>query len=127
MTLELLFSLGLAAVAFGSYLAYHQSVCQQQTQLKHFAAGTFLLQSTMEQIRSGEYGASIEKLNWAQPVGEATNRWLTSTQQSGVFAWQLASEASPVRGEIFPFKVILTWDERGNRRTISAATQLLLK
>ena len=123
LTLELLFSLGLAAVAFGSFLAYYQSVRQQQTHLKHFAAGTFLLQSTLEEIRSGKFGTALDRLDWMESEAEGAKLWHSPVQNAGVFSWQLAAESKPVRGELFPFKVIVTWDERGRKRTISAATQ----
>jgi hypothetical protein len=127
LTLELLFSLGLAAVAFGSFLAYYQSVRQQQTDLKHFADGTFLLQSTMEEIRAGKFGAALDGLAWTESEGAGAERWHTPVQAAGVFTWRIAAETKPVRREIFPFKVVVTWDERGRKRAISAATEVTIQ
>lgn len=123
LTLELLFSLGLAAVAFGSFLGYFHSIRKQQTDLAHFASATFLLQSTMEEVRAGAFAASLDGLNWVENENGSGGRWQTSSHTTGGFSWHLASETKPVRGELFPFKLVVTWDERGKKRSISAATE----
>src|SRR5437762_2937062 len=73
LTVELLLSLGLASAAFSSFIVFYNSVRQQQAELKHLAAATFLLQSNVEEARGGRYGKTLETLTWAQDA----NGWKT--------------------------------------------------
>jgi len=123
LTVELLLSLGLAAAAFASFISFYNSVRLQQSELKHLSAATLCLQSTIEQSRSGRYGTTLELLTWRQD----DTGWTTSEQTSGLCTWQLTATNRPERGQLFPFKAEVSWDERGKRRRVTAATQVWMK
>lgn len=131
LTVELVLSIGLAAVAFGSFLGLYHSVRKQQLRLEHYAAATFLLQSTIEEIRLGEQGKALSELTWAKSEQGGLTSWQTSPVKLDTgFSWWLTATNQPDSGQAFYFQTIVSWKERGRTKRaerVSAATQLFLK
>lgn len=128
LTIEMIVSLGLAAAAFASFLAFYDTVRQQNLQLKHFVNATLVLQSKLEEIRLGQYGPALEELRWSQVDDRSAAPWETMPLPAGgVFTWRLTAERKPAAGQLFAFKAVLTWTERGKTERVSAATQLVLQ
>jgi len=126
MTIETILSLGLAAAAFAGFLRFYGMVRQEHAQFKRFANSTLFLQSKVEEVRSGVYGPSLDKLTWFEFDQGGTNVWKTTPQTDGRYSWHLTAENNPAGAKLFAFKTVLTWQEGKRTNVISAATQMVL-
>jgi hypothetical protein len=125
---ELILSLGLAAVAFASFLTFFHSVRKQDTRLQRFATATLVLQSKLEELRLGTYGGTLDKLEWSSTGEGDTTQWKTAPQGAGrSFSWLVTSPQRPAAGELFECKLVVIWQEQGTMQRVSAATKMMLR
>lgn len=125
--MEVLVSLGIASVAFASFLAHVHMIRQQQAYLSQFADATFLLQSIMEEIRHGRFVERLDSLKWTETedgrlVHPSEPAPYDPQSAKKRFFWQLERLADPLRG--VSFKVSIGWNERGRTQRVSAAMQV---
>jgi len=109
VTMEVLLSLGLAAVAFASFFTFFNSVRQEQRYQQDRGAAVFLLQSKLDELRQ----------TWPAVPPVTPARIIVGR---GQFSWQLTPSRPPEAGRFFSYEVAILWTERGREHRVSATT-----
>lgn len=110
VTIEVLLSLGLAAIAFATFSVFFNSLRHQQRHQQTRAAAVFLLQAKLEEVRR------------AWPTGNPTGAPQPIAIGSGQFSWQLTTVQLPRAGQFCAYQVAVLWQENGREHQVTATS-----
>jgi type II secretory pathway pseudopilin PulG len=130
LIMEVLVSMAIVATASGAFLGIYFNTKRLHTQVAGKAGASLVLQSVMDDARSGRLPASLTELEWveASPSG-----WVwpaiptTNGVSAGVYRWQLRTTEKPRRPGLMTVTASAFWTDRQQERSASVTTQVYIE